>query len=355
MPSGGIPHQAYAETVLAELRERKNELVGSLRSIYFGGGTPSLWSPKQLHQVIEAVRSECANRASAPEATIEITIEANPEDCNPALLATWSEIGINRVSIGVQSFTPSTLAVLGRDHRMGDGQAALTAALAAPLASVSADFILGVPDARAGETAGADPGAVAAADQGVPHLSVYELTIEARTWFGKRQRAGTLTTLPDDRLAELYVATDAALTERGYEHYEVSSYARPGHRAVHNQLYWTGANYVGLGNGAASLLRDPAGGGVRRTNVRSMRRYLEASGAGRIAERVEISASELASELIWLGLRTSDGVAATALAGREGALARLQERGLAKVAHGRVRPTLTGFLFSNEVARIAVG
>lgn len=341
----GIPHEAYLEAVLGELAERAAEVAGRrLVSIYFGGGTPSLWAPACLARMVDAVTSAFG---AADRDALEITLEANPGDCVPERLAAWQQAGIGRLSIGVQSLVPRALAVLGRDHRQGDGAAALTAAREAGFARVSADIIFGVPgdDGARGEV---DPSIAAVADTGVGHLSIYELTIEERTAFGRAARQGSLVPLADDALADMYVAVHERLTGRGYEHYEVSSYARPGHGAVHNALYWSGGEYLGLGSGAASFVRRADGSAVRCTNDRSAKRYLRARGDARVAQREVLTPAEVACDLAWLGMRTSAGVAAGVLDARVRAW--LLAEGLAEAHGDRICPTLRGFLYSDHIA-----
>lgn len=305
-------------------------------SIYLGGGTPSLWRPDCIAAAIAMIRERFA-AAGPPVTPLEVTIEANPVDCHADQLAAWRAAGVNRISIGVQSLAQRALVVLGRDHRFGDGRAAVERALAAGFVT-SADFILGVPGGPAGvpEVLPAD------------HLSVYELTIEDRTAFGQRVRDGRLVPLPDDALAELYVATHDRLTAAGYEHYEISSYARPGRRAVHNSLYWRGAAFLGLGVGAASLELDARGGGRRVTNPRRATDYLAAPGVP--AEVTDSTPGELAADRAWLGLRTSDGVAEAELAAAPGLADALVAERLAERRGGRICPTLRGFLLADRIA-----
>ena len=267
---------------------------------------------------------------------LEVTIEANPTDCTDPQLAAWKDAGITRVSIGVQSLDPQELVTLGRDHRFGDGRAAVERTLAAGLVT-SADFILGTPG-----------GTSKVVTLGADHLSVYELTIEDRTAFGQRVRDGRLVPLDEDTLTELYVSTHARLADAGYEHYEISSYARPGKRAVHNSLYWQGAPFLGLGVGAASLEVRADGSGARHTNPRKWSAYREDPGVA--AERVEIDAREMAVDRVWLGLRTSDGVPEAALAPAPGIADALVAEGLAERRSGRICPTLRGFLMADRVA-----
>ncbi len=337
------PHRAYLDAVLGELDQRGSELAGrTLCSIYLGGGTPSLWDPACIAELIARV----AAHWHADPSHLEITLETNPIDCSGPRMAAWRAGGVNRLSIGVQSWEAADLAALGRDHAMGDGPAAIEAAAGAGFAVISADLMLGAPGvSRDPHQAPSSVGA--AIDSGVAHVSVYELTIEPATTFGKRVRAGTLPVLPDDDLAQLYEATHHALTAAGFEHYEVSSYARPGRRAVHNSLYWQGAEYLGLGLGAASYLRDPDGGGaVRQVNSRQLARYL-GGGAARVAERTPLTAHEVATDELWLAMRTSVGAPAAAL----GAVATwMVAAGLGEIAGDRVHPTLRGFLFADQIA-----
>ena len=299
-------------------------------SIYLGGGTPSLWEPACIARAIEAIEARFGGRAR------EITLEANPTDCDEAHLAAWRAAGVNRLSIGVQSTVASELVVLGRDHRFGDGPAAVARALGDGGFTVSADFILGTPTG--------EPARIPEVLGEVDHLSVYELTIEERTAFGQRVRDGRLVPRSEDDLIELYVGTHEALAAKGFEHYEISSYARPGKRAVHNSLYWTGAPFLGLGASAASLAVHPDGSGERRTNPRKVADYL----AGATPEVTAIGPAEMAADRAWLGMRTRDGVAEADLPPPVTAWL-LAER-LAERRDGRICPTLRGFLMADRIA-----
>lgn len=352
-----IPHQRYLDAVLAELAERAHEVAGRrLVSIYFGGGTPSLWEPACLAAAVRAVVDALGDEPGAAPGQREITLEANPQDCVPERLAAWRAAGINRLSIGVQSLEPGVLATLGRTG-LGDGLAALAAARAAGFDRVSADIIFGVP-ARLPAAAPDVPALASALDRsvaalaaiGVGHLSVYELTIEERTAFGKAVRAGRMRPLDEDTLAAQYEAVHHTLGSHGYEHYEISSHARPGQRAVHNSLYWNGGEYLGLGSGAASFVLLPGGAGVRSVNQRSVHAYLRSHGAGRVATRDVLDPAEVACDRVWLAMRTVDGVPAAALAGAPAFVAWLLDERLASVQDGRIRPTLRGFAYADRIA-----
>jgi oxygen-independent coproporphyrinogen-3 oxidase len=269
----------------------------------------------------------------------EVTIEANPTDCTPARLDAWRAAGIDRISIGIQSLAPAELVVLGRDHRFGDGLDALARAVAHGGFRVSVDFILGTPGGDG------DLGWIERITAtGVDHVSVYELTIEDRTAFGKRVRDGRLVPLDEGVLATLYEAAHARLERAGFEHYEISSYARPGRRAIHNSRYWAGAPYLGVGVGAASLEVIADGAAIRATNPRRWVDYA----AGVPPEVSHIPADEMATDRLWLGMRTRDGVP-------EGALpldlaVALVAGGLAERRDGRICPTLRGFLMADTIA-----
>jgi oxygen-independent coproporphyrinogen III oxidase len=288
-----------------------------------------LWRAEYIGRAIR----EICERFGSPR---EVTIEANPTDCTDANLGAWRAAGITRISIGVQSFDAGALVTLGRDHRFGDGRAALDRVLASGF-DVSADFILGIPGAT-----------TFAPDTRPDHLSIYELTIEARTAFGQRVRDGRLVPLPDDTLAELYTQTHDRLSREGYEHYEISSYARPGHRAVHNSLYWRGVPYLGLGVGAASLELAADGSGTRATNPRRWADYAVAPGAP--AESEPISVREMAIDRAWLGMRVVDGIAEVDLAQARGVVDWLVTEALAERRDGRICPTLRGFLMADQIA-----
>jgi oxygen-independent coproporphyrinogen III oxidase len=334
-PLDQIPHDAYADAILAELDRRVPDHTGSrLRSIYFGGGTPGLWRPDALGRVIAAVRA----RLGDPE---EITVEINPNDA-PALDALRAA-GVNRLSIGTQSFRDDDLVFLGRDHSAAASLSAARAARAAGFPVVSLDLIYALPGRTLCDWQRTLDAAIALAPE---HLSVYQLTIEERTPFGAAARKGQLVPADDDTSADQFEAAHARLGEAGYEHYEVSSYARPGFRAVHNSLYWRGADYLGLGVGAHSF-RLTAEGAVRRENPRAVSRYL----AGDPPRETRHDAAAVRSDEVWLALRTRDGLPEGRLAPSPG-LDRLLAAGLLERAEGRIRPTPRGLLFADEIGAV---
>ena len=337
-PVADIPHRRYADAVLEELAVRSERFAaGELVSIYFGGGTPALWDPAQLGRVRAAVAAAFPRVRGAD---LEVTVEANPLDCTRERLA-------NRLSVGTQAFSDGDLVALGRDHDARAAEAAIGAARDAGFANVSLDLIYAVPGRR--DFGRSLDRAVAL---GPEHMSVYQLTIEPGTPFGQAARKGTLVPVPDEDSASQFEEAEARLGAAGYEHYEVSAYARPGRRAVHNALYWAGAPYLGLGNGAHSLWTD-GDGGVRWSAHRSVGRYLagtpdrDLARDGRIADHSPQDPSSLAADRLWLGMRTSDGVPRADVP--DAALPPLLAAGLVTVDPDRVRPTPRGLLFADEI------
>lgn len=312
--------------------------------MYFGGGTPALFARDSLSAILDALRAEGVEAA-------ETSLEANPLDVTPTALREWRRMGIDRLSIGVQSFEDGYLAALGRDH---DGAAALRAVEAA-LASgmrVSIDLIYGGPshDQR---ILSSDVARIR--ELGVPHVSAYQLTVEPQTVFGRRQRKGDLPLPSHDETADLSDWLVLALSELGLGRYEVSSYARAGQESRHNMGYWFGSEYLGLGMGAHSLAIE--GGVIRRSNPRSLRSYLAAP--ARPAELEELSAEDHFRERLFLALRTRRGVELAELAHQfEGIdvsatvssmLSDAAERGLVSLAP-LVAATASGLDFADALA-----
>lgn len=318
-----LPHQAYADQVLRELDARLGQGFDSLRtaelgSIFFGGGTPSLWEAAALERVLAGILERFTKHESC-----EITVECNPTSLDLGHANRLADAGVNRLSVGIQATNDQRLVFLGRLHDAARGLTALEQAVRSRVPRVSADLIFGVH----GQTPSEARDEVArVADLGVEHLSAYALTIEPGTQFGALARKGRLPQLPDDEVADAYLEVEAELRRRGFEHYEISNYARPGCESRHNLGYWRGRQYLGLGCGAWGTLdlRDgtlPRGielrAGVRALryrNLPSAERYLAASfthafqnGAG-VSELEPLTADTLLSERLMLGLRLAEGV-----------------------------------------------
>ncbi len=258
-----VPHRSYADAVLAELGWRRRQVEGeTLASVFFGGGTPSLWEPHEIGRVLAAVRGAFTGEAD----DLEVTVECNPSSLDRSTARALREAGVTRLSIGVQALDDTQLRFLGRLH---DADAALRAVEAAldELPRVSGDLIFGLPGQGRG-VAMAQARRLAAT--GLRHLSVYSLTIEPNTQFGTLHQKGRLPIAREDDVAEAFEDITAALHAEGFEHYEVSNYAHPGERGRHNEHYWRGGAYLGLGAGAVGCL--PASGEHANGDVRA-RRY----------------------------------------------------------------------------------
>ena len=296
-------------------------------SVYFGGGTPSLLPSPLLASVLAAV-------CRVPGA--EVTVECNPDDVTPERLDAYGEAGVTRISLGVQSLVPRVLDGLGRSHGAAAAVAAARLVACAGFSSWSVDLIFGA----AGESLDdwrATLDGVAALDP--PHVSAYALTVEP----GTPLAADPGRHPDDDDQADKYVLADEVLGRAGLRPYEVSNWARPGHRCRHNLLYWAQGDYRGIGCAAHSHVA-----GRRWWNVRTPERYVEAVGAGRSPEAAGevLEDEERRREALQLALRTADGVPATSLADHD------RERlvGLVEVRGDRVVLTRRGRLLCNEVA-----
>jgi oxygen-independent coproporphyrinogen-3 oxidase len=267
------------------------------RTLFFGGGTPTMYTPEIIGSLIDYVRA----RFGLPRAA-EVAVEANPDPSLAARILGLRDAGVNRLSIGVQSFDPHELRVLGRQHTAADVANAVRAARAASFQNLSLDLIFGVPG-QTEESWAATLDAAVALD--VEHLSCYGLTIEEGTpyaaWFARDPGAFA----GESREARMYAIAIDRLRTAGFEQYEISNWAKPGFRSQHNALYWANEPYLGLGVGAASYL-----GGVRSTHTRDLAAYCETALAGQPipgeSERLEGPAQ--AGEAIMLALRTAEGV-----------------------------------------------
>ena len=354
-----IPHDRYADAVVAEIAARAPWFRAGasgprLVSIYFGGGTPGLWRPDAVARVIETGRQAFG----AGEASLEITVEANPGEVDAPRAEAWRAAGVNRLSLGVQALDDRLLAALGRNHGAGAGAAAVRVARAAGFDNLSVDLMFGLPGQSFDDWRRAIDGVLALEPD---HVSAYALTIERGTPFGARARKGELIVPDDDTAATMQETVRDALAAAGFAQYEVSSHARPGRRAVHNSLYWTGAPYLGVGASAASFRPLADGTAWRFSNPRATETYLKAAAAGnpQPAQAERRRAAELENEAVWLALRTSDGLNRARHAGRFGAdpqvgreaeLGACAARGWLTVTPEALRPTPEGLLFAAELA-----
>ncbi|MEY4511780.1 MAG: hypothetical protein RLZZ450_3902 [Pseudomonadota bacterium] len=324
-----IPHTAYADGILRELEMRASSLQNArLFSIFFGGGTPSLWDPRELGRVLGAVQAAFSSR----HPDVEITVECNPSSLDARRAALLREAGVNRLSVGVQSLDDAELKFLGRLHDQKLAFEALDAAQGA-FERVSADLMFALPGQPAERFYGYVDQLLA---RGLSHVSAYALTIEPATKFGSDARAGLLTAAPDEAYALMFEGIEQRFERAGLVHYEVSNYARPGEESRHNQHYWRGGSYLGLGAAAVGCLAVGKGG-RRYRNHPDATRYLERASSAEVEVFEEsLDAQDVIREALMLGLRTDEGVDLARLGertgvdprvGREKAIARRIARG----------------------------
>ena len=329
------PDAEFVAAIRSEWRLRREHPAWSasplVETLYFGGGTPSRLAPSSLEELIQLVANDRGLAADA-----EVTIEVNPDDVTGTVALAWKAAGVTRVSLGVQSHDPAVLEWMHRTHRAEQVAPAVDTLRTAGLENISIDMIFALPESLHRDwprdlalTLALEPS----------HLSLYGLTVESHTPLGRWTARGDAALTPDEEYAADFLHADRELDAAGFDHYEVSNFARPGFRSRHNSSYWTGANYLGLGPSAHSL-QD----GLRSWNVREWADYRGRAAAG---QRVE-AGSEVVDgggrriERLYLALRTSAGIPATELPGkaREDWLA----AGWATVSGPRLRLTPEGWL-----------
>ena len=325
--SDALPHEEYADALLRELEARAESLRGrALKSVFFGGGTPSLWEPSSLKRTLEGIRG--AFETSVVD--VEVTVECNPSSLRRGHAALLRGAGVNRLSIGVQSLRDPHLRFLGRLHDRERALAALADATN-EMPRVSADLMFGMPGQTLREL-GEDISCIA--EKGVRHVSAYALTIEEKTMFGSLHRAGKLRVASEEQYAELFEHAERLFTELGWTHYEVSNYAVAGEQSRHNLHYWRGGAYLGLGAAAVGCLDQGPGRAERWRNDPNPQRYLRQHALE--AEIEELGPEEIVAEALMLGLRTIDGMnlleterraGRDPMAGREREIERGIERG----------------------------
>ncbi len=339
----------YVEALIRELEN--GSVVGGWRvpgephrppptvtTVYLGGGTPSRTSLENLTRLFAAIRATYSVASDA-----EISMEANPEDVTEEALAAWRAMGVNRLSIGVQSFHDQELTAIGRVHDRARAIEAVTAAVASGVRT-NLDLILGLPQQTRESFRETLDTAVAL---GAGHLSLYMLDLEERTPLEVQVARGRVTLPEDDLVADLYVEAIERLAGVGLQQYEISNFARSGEECLHNLRYWTRAEYLGFGIGAHSF-----SGGERFANTRDIRRYLELAPHARDFSET-LGEGEVRRETLFLSLRQTSGMCyeeLLRLCGQEGIA--WTERGLQggwlRREEGRVVFTPAGFLQSND-------
>jgi oxygen-independent coproporphyrinogen-3 oxidase len=347
--------ERYLEALCAEIRN--SPWAGEpARTLFFGGGTPSELTTPQLTQIVTALRDTFPFHTHTPTHphthTPEWTIECNPGTVTPGSLREMRELGFNRVSLGVQSFHDHHLEYLGRIHSAADAEEAYGWVRAAGFDNVSVDLMFGLPHHTMEEWQRDVERALALCSE---HLSLYGLTIEKGTDFGRRHARGELPLPDDDTAADMYEWIMDRLDAEGFEQYEISNFARPGRRCEHNRIYWRHEPFIGFGVSAASFA-----GGARWTNTGNMHRYVATAPTGLPdwASEERLEGREAAGEAMMVGLRTKEGVNLSALSRHYGldwletfgpAIERLTGYGLLTREGDRLRLTRRGILLANEV------
>jgi len=348
----------YVAAALGEMAQARDAMAGDerpARTVFIGGGTPTMLDARALSALLDGVRETWG---LAPDA--EVTTEANPDSVTPESLAALASAGFTRVSLGMQSALPHVLATLERTHRPENMGRAVAAARAAGL-SVSLDLIYGTPGESLADWEASLDAAIALEPD---HISAYALVIEPGTRMGAQLRRGEIEAVDLDTQADMYERADARLAEAGYAWYEVSNWARePGQECRHNIAYWTSQDWWGVGPGAHSYLGPRIGpdgseaAAERWWNVKLPRAYAQrvAAGESPAAEREPLSEADLALEAVMLRLRLAEGMPVAALPEpRPREAAALVADGILdgrELIGGRLRLTLRGRLMADAAVR----
>ncbi len=315
-------------------------LADRLDTLYVGGGTPSLLGAGAMHALARVL-----GPSRVASAEIEWTAEANPESFGTELARVWREAGVNRLSLGVQSFHEGTLRWMGRLHGAEGSARAVAEAKAAGFENVSVDLVFALPS-KLGRSWSDD--LERALDLDVPHVSLYGLGIEPNTPLGRSVAEGREAAVDEAQYREEFLEAAEVFAHAGYEHYEVSNFARPGFASRHNAVYWDGRPYLGLGSGAHSYVHP-----VRRWNVRDWAAYRAAVLEGRTPEegRERLAPAAVALEKTWLALRTREGLLLDRPSDEARAsIERWARTGLATVSGDRVRLTPEGWLLLDRLS-----
>ncbi|MDX8408670.1 MAG: radical SAM family heme chaperone HemW [Mariprofundales bacterium] len=348
--------ERYADALIAELhwhlaqpqwRDRE------ISTVFFGGGTPSLAPVSLIARVMAAVRD-----ALPWQADVEVSLEANPGSIDEAKLDGWQAAGINRLSIGVQSFDAASLHWLERIHSADQALNAVALAQGAGWQNIGLDLIYGLPDQAQGVWQQTLAQAMALRPT---HLSCYQLTVEEGTLLAARHAAAPYPLPTETHAATLLLETRATLMQHGWQPYEVSNYARDGRVCRHNDGYWRYDDYLALGAGGCGKYDNADGGVVRYSNRRHPEGYMRqiAQGKGAVDGSEQRTLSQAAAEAVWLGLRRQNGVPISEFCARFGAmpqqmfpqlLAVWQERGMLELSEERCCLTSRGLLLADAVA-----
>lgn len=331
------------DAMVNEIGQRSKVEVGS---IYFGGGTPSLLTKSELDKVFEAIYKNYSVDENA-----EITLEANPDDLSDTTLETLGSSPINRLSIGIQSFDDEVLTWMNRAHRSDEAIRSVKRAQDLGFDNITFDLIFGIPGKEMGYW---EEQLHLGIELDVPHLSVYQLTVEERTALHHQVSRGRVRIPSDEDIAAQFLRADEFLARSGYDHYEVSNYAKPGKRATHNTSYWEEEPYIGVGPSAHSY-----DGVRRRWNIANNREYVRRVNSDEsFWEEEELSKKDRFNEYIMTRIRTKWGIDRDLIAENypeflesyQAAIAPFIARGMVESVNNQDIPTLEGWLVSDHIA-----
>jgi oxygen-independent coproporphyrinogen-3 oxidase len=343
-----VPERRYIDALIADLEAALPLVWGrKVCSVFFGGGTPSLFSAAGVDAILSAVRARVPLTSDA-----EITLEANPGTFEAGKFRAFRAAGVNRLSIGIQSFNPRRLKALGRIHDDREARAAIEIARR-NFDNFNLDLMYGLPQQSVDEARADIETALSFAP---PHVSAYQLTLEPNTYFHRYPPQ-----VPDDdTTAQMQEAIEDALSAAGYRHYETSAFAQPGRQARHNLNYWTFGDYLGIGAGAHSKLSFPDRI-TRQARCKQPQQYMESAAAGNaIQEQHDVAADEIGFEFMMNALRLNNGFPAVLFEERAGLpltvvlkqLEQAESRGLIERDHERIAPTTLGRRFLNDLLQI---
>ena len=344
--STGLVNQVV-DAILLEIEQTSDRDAWRIETLYLGGGTPSLIGDESLERLFKHIR-----RSFRVEADAEVTLEANPDDMTPDRVTAWNSMGINRLSIGIQSFRDEDLSWMNRAHDAEQATRCVEWARAGGISNLSVDLIYGLPGLGDAEWQSNLDKALAL---DVPHLSAYALTVEPRTALDSMIRSGKARQPSDERQAAQFLLLSERLRKAGYEHYEVSNLAKPGMRSRHNGSYWQGLPYLGFGPSAHSF-----DGRIRRWNVANNALYVKAVLSGESAFEAEtLGERERLNEYLMTSLRTMEGLDLHRIRSEWGeqeevrirrSMEERRDEGMAESTPVGYRLTTKGWLFSDGIA-----
>ena len=361
-----VPEDEYVNTLLKELALYRHDpsFTGrQVKTVFFGGGTPSILSDASISRIIGEINNSFGIVSGA-----EITLEANPNDAAREKLSGFKQGGVNRLSFGVQSFNAKALNFLGRDHNPDDITKAVDTSIAVGLDNLSVDIIYGLPDQS---VSALEKDLRAAVSLPINHLSTYSLTIEPGTPFYQRQERGFLKMPADSRVAKMLDMIPVFLRDAGFQRYEISNYSKPERESIHNLAYWSGGDYLGIGAGAHSYLGHYSsesesatcvflGSALRWSNIALPASYIAGLGTEKavVAWREELNINALYFEFFYLGMRRAIGVSESEFIERfgvaipshlQGVINELTTDGFVSQSDGRISLTSRGVALADSV------